>query len=221
MTDERIRKLERSERQGDEDAASRLAHERRRTAASGPGGWEAATAYDRHLSEAIPSLERSLQALQRLRSQGGERGRQTTWEQVAHAAHQEELATELARAIATPAAQTPRCRRRRTTRAVAVTPALQVMLETSRYDTPEPSVLVRFPSRTHFRAAHAALHELAAAVERATPPGEGWIVQLEPGDNRARLYLELATADPAETDRGLTLLCDIVAAALREGRAAR
>lgn len=142
MTDERIRKLERSARQGDEDAVSRLAHERRRTVASGPGA-----------------------------------------------------------------------------SAAVVTPALQVALETSRYGTPEPSFLVRFPSRTHFRAAHAALHELAAAVERATPPGEGWIVQLEPGDNRARLYLELATADPAETDRGLTLLRDVVAAAQREGRA--
>lgn len=221
MTDERIRKLERSARQGDEDAVSRLAHERRRTAASGPGGWEAATAYDRHLAEAIPSLERSLEALKSLRSQGNERGRQTTWEQVAQAARHEELATELARAIVTPTSPTPRRRRRRTTRAAAVTPTLQVTLETSRYETPEPSVLVRFPSRTHFRAAHGALHDLAAAVERATPPGEGWIVQLEPGDNGARLYLELATADPAETDRGLTLLRDVAAAAEREGRATR
>lgn len=105
--------------------------------------------------------------------------------------------------------------------AAVVTPALQVALETSRYGTPEPSVLVRFPSRTHFRAGHAALHELAAAVERATPPAEGWVVQLEPGDNRARLYLELATADPAETDRGLALLRDVVATAEHEGRADR
>lgn len=144
MTDERIRKLERSARQGDEDAVSRLAHERQRTAAGGPGA-----------------------------------------------------------------------------RNAVVAPALRVALEISRYGTPEPSALVRFPSRTHFRAAHAALHELAAAVERATPAAEGWVVQLEHGDNRARLYLELATADPAETDRGLTLLRDVVATAEREGRATR
>lgn len=198
MADERLRKLERSARMGDDDAAVRLAHERQRASA---GGWEAASAVERHLAAAVPSVEASLETLRGLRSQGYERGQRTTWGHVAQAARCEELAGELARAVAAPpAGSTP------TTTRTAASPSLTVGLEKSQHGTPEPSIIVRFPSRTHFRAAHAALHRLASAVELATPVGEGWIVQLEPGDNRARLYLELSEGDQAEAQRGLALL---------------
>lgn len=199
MADERMRKLERSARMGDDDAAARLAHERQRASA---GGWEAASAVERHLAAAVPSIVASLETLRGLRSEGYERGRRTTWDHVAQAARCEELAGELARAVAAPpaAGSTP------TTTRTAASASLTVGLETSQYGTPEPSIIVRFPSRTHFRAAHAALHRLASAAELATPVGEGWIVQLEPGDNRARLYLELSEGDQAEAQRGLALL---------------
>lgn len=57
----------------------------------------------------------------------------------------------------------------------------------------------------------AALHELAAKVELATPERERWIVQTESFyDARGRVYLELSDATPTEADRALALLKTLV-----------
>jgi hypothetical protein len=55
------------------------------------------------------------------------------------------------------------------------------------------------------------LHKLAAEVELATPEREGWIVQTESFyDARGRVYLELADVTPAEAERGMAFLKQLV-----------
>lgn len=64
---------------------------------------------------------------------------------------------------------------------------------------------------TSYRIVKAALHELAADVELATPERERWIVQTESFyDARGRVYLELADATPAEAERGMAMLKKLV-----------
>ncbi|MCK6574189.1 hypothetical protein L6V77_24175 [Myxococcota bacterium] len=53
----------------------------------------------------------------------------------------------------------------------------------------------------------AALRQLAADVELATPARGRWIVQTESFyDAPGRVYLELADAMPAEAERGMAIL---------------
>jgi hypothetical protein len=60
---------------------------------------------------------------------------------------------------------------------------------------------------TSYRVLNAALYELAAEIELATPAREGWLVQTERlGPTRGRVYLELGSATPAETERGMEML---------------
>lgn len=81
----------------------------------------------------------------------------------------------------------------------------------SRYGTPEPQIDLRFPKGASHRLVSAALHELAAKVELATPERERWIVQTESFyDARGRVYLELSDATPSEADRALALLKTLV-----------
>jgi len=56
-----------------------------------------------------------------------------------------------------------------------------------------------------------ALHRLAAELELATPPKENWVVQVDAfGDERGRVYLELAEADDAEIARAVELIRKVV-----------
>ena len=57
----------------------------------------------------------------------------------------------------------------------------------------------------------AILAYLNVEVELATPERERWIVQTESFyDARARVYLELADATPAEAERGMAMLEKLV-----------
>ena len=80
----------------------------------------------------------------------------------------------------------------------------------SRYGTPEPQIALRFPKGTSYRVVKAALHNLAADVELATPASERWCVNIEDFNESGRVYLELADATPAEAERGMALLKTLV-----------
>ncbi len=85
--------------------------------------------------------------------------------------------------------------------------AMTVGTGRSCYGTPEPQIELHLPQGAPYRRLVAALHRLAAEIELATPQGESWIVQMqETGDERGRVYLELADGDEAEATRGLALL---------------
>lgn len=76
----------------------------------------------------------------------------------------------------------------------------------SRYGTPEPQIVLRFPKGTSYRVVKAALHKLAAEIELATPASERWCVNTEDFNESGRVYLELADATPAEAARGMGML---------------
>ena len=100
----------------------------------------------------------------------------------------------------------------------AVTPRSTVAMSSptvsqgeSRYGTAEPQIEIRLPKGTSHRLVSAALHQLAADVELATPERERWIVQTESFyDARGRVYLELANATPAEAEREMAVLKKLV-----------
>jgi len=73
---------------------------------------------------------------------------------------------------------------------------------------PEPGIEVHFSEGLDFRKQHAVLHLLAAAVELATPPEEGWIARLvaASGIGAGWVYLELLHASDEEARRGLQVL---------------
>jgi len=81
-----------------------------------------------------------------------------------------------------------------------------VSLGWSRHGNPEPEMALWFPKGTHYRIVKAALHNLAAEVELATPSGENWIVTAEDHHENGRVYLELSGATAAEAERGMALL---------------
>ena len=77
----------------------------------------------------------------------------------------------------------------------------------SQYGTARPQIEVRVPKGTYFRKLKAALHALAAEVERATPSQEKWVVEIDAfSDDRGQVSLELVNGDAAEEQRGLALL---------------
>jgi hypothetical protein len=81
----------------------------------------------------------------------------------------------------------------------------------SRHGNPQPQIELRLPQGTSHRLLGAALHKLAANVELATPQQERWVVRTESFcEARGRVYLELADATPAETERGMALLKKLV-----------
>lgn len=77
-----------------------------------------------------------------------------------------------------------------------------VTMERSAYGNLQPTVTVRRVNG--FRNQRAALLELAAKVERATPDREGWIVQID--NDRSVVFLELADATEVEAARGKIVL---------------
>ena len=77
----------------------------------------------------------------------------------------------------------------------------------------EPEVQVRFAKGTSHRMARGMLHLLAAFVESASAPSEGWSVQLDAAslaENRGRVFLELRDTTDEESRRGLEALSLIV-----------
>jgi hypothetical protein len=79
------------------------------------------------------------------------------------------------------------------------------------YVTPEPQIEIHLAKGAHHRLVSAALHDLAARVELATSVRENWIVQTERfHDGRGRVYLELAEGTPAEAERGMATLRNLV-----------
>lgn len=75
------------------------------------------------------------------------------------------------------------------------------------FNIPEPQIEIRLPKGSHHRLVSAELHKLAAKVELATEPGEGWIVQTEAFyDGHGRVYLELLHGTPGETERAMAVL---------------
>ena len=80
----------------------------------------------------------------------------------------------------------------------------------SRYGNPEPQIALRFPKGTSYRVVKAALHNLAAEIELATPASESWCVNTEDCNESGRVYLELADATPAEAARGMVMLKKLV-----------
>jgi hypothetical protein len=76
-----------------------------------------------------------------------------------------------------------------------------------RFSLPEPQIEVTVPTPEDRRRLSAALHQLAAAVELATPARERWLVQIEHfSDTHGRVYLELMRATPEEAARGMAVL---------------
>jgi hypothetical protein len=88
---------------------------------------------------------------------------------------------------------------------------LKVALRTSEYGFPRPTIDLRAPKGTPTRIVNAVLHQIAAAVEMATPERERWVVRADIYENR--VDLELAVADAAEADRGLAVLVQVAKAA--------
>jgi hypothetical protein len=81
-----------------------------------------------------------------------------------------------------------------------------IALESSRHGTATPTYyLVRswVKQATH-RKISAALYDLAASLERATPAGEGWVVVID--RDRACVCLELSEGDEDEAARGMAIL---------------
>jgi hypothetical protein len=76
-----------------------------------------------------------------------------------------------------------------------------------RFNLPEPQIEVTVPTPAEWRRLSAALHQLAAEVELATPARERWLVRIEHfSDTHGRVYLELMRATPEEAARGMAVL---------------
>lgn len=96
-------------------------------------------------------------------------------------------------------------------RASLLHPRLVVSSGTSEYGHAEPQIeIVELPNGTHFRTINSLVHQLAASIELKTQSlnDEHWIVQTDL--RNARVYLELAVADAAESDRAIAMLEDLI-----------
>lgn len=87
---------------------------------------------------------------------------------------------------------------------------MTINLGESGFGTPIPRIEIRLPRETPWRHAKAALHQLAAAVELATPAHEQWSVQIIEGSDfrrpGGRVQLELADGSETEAARGSAVL---------------
>ena len=85
-------------------------------------------------------------------------------------------------------------------------------LGTSRYGNPMPRIDVHAPRGTPHRLVSAELHELAAKVERGTPPREGWCVTVQHGsvDETGTVLIELVGGRDGEAERAMELLNRVV-----------
>lgn len=87
-------------------------------------------------------------------------------------------------------------------------PTMLLELVPSAHGTREPSLRVNLGAGASSRQLRAALHFVAAHVEMLSEK-ESWCVQTKPHeqyDHLGRVYLELGTGDDEETERGMTLL---------------
>lgn len=88
-----------------------------------------------------------------------------------------------------------------------VTPTITATLQTSTPGTPQPTLEVSVPRTVHYRELAAALDELAARIERATPANEGWVVEVQRrGDTVGRVVLELGSGDEREVGAAMGVL---------------
>lgn len=84
---------------------------------------------------------------------------------------------------------------------------ISVVLATSEYGTPRPTISVRAPERSPHRRLSAALHLVVALVELETVPYERWGAYAEVGGNdTGRVYLELFDGSDAEASRGMEVM---------------
>lgn len=85
--------------------------------------------------------------------------------------------------------------------------AVAVELARSPFGTPTPTINVRALKAAHWRKVAAMIHLVAAAVQMATPAAERWCVTVDShSDDAGRVYLELATGDDDEAERGMRVL---------------
>jgi hypothetical protein len=88
---------------------------------------------------------------------------------------------------------------------------LTAELLTARYGTPSPTLRVVGPRDLHHREFSAALHDLAAAVERATPRNERWSVTRDrDGDTVGRITIEVAEGDAREVEAAMAVLKKVI-----------
>jgi hypothetical protein len=99
-----------------------------------------------------------------------------------------------------------------TTNTAETRTTLTARLGTSRYGNPMPRIDVRAPRGTPHRLVSAELHELAAKVERGTPPREGWCVTVQHGsvDETGTVLIELVGGRDGEAERAMELLNRVV-----------
>lgn len=100
-------------------------------------------------------------------------------------------------------------------------PTMTIKLATSDFGTPRPRIELRLPRETPWRHAKAELHQVAAALELATPAGELWSVHIVDSSDHhrpgGRVELELADGTDAEAARAMAMLERLVSQ-LGDGR---
>jgi len=93
------------------------------------------------------------------------------------------------------------------TTAVTVT----ACLARSRAGFPLPTLEVWPPPESHFRVVSARMHELAAAIERATAPNEQWLVYLmRDSGGGGRVIVELMDGSEEEAERAMATLREVL-----------
>lgn len=90
------------------------------------------------------------------------------------------------------------------------TMTMRVVLATSEFGTPRPTIKLDLPRHTSWRLAKAALYGLAAAVEMASPPTARWVVYIAENKDHhhpgGSVQIELADGTPAESREGMAVL---------------
>jgi hypothetical protein len=91
------------------------------------------------------------------------------------------------------------------------TPTITATLLTTTYGTPQPTIEVSLPRTAHYRELAAALYDLAARIERATPANERWVVEVQRrGDTTGRVVLDLIDGDECEVSAAMGVLRAVV-----------
>ena len=90
-----------------------------------------------------------------------------------------------------------------------------VVMRTSRYGSPLPTITLSARPGTSWRTVNAAVHYLALLAELGTGPAEHWVIGTEStGDQTACVFIETAGSTPAEAERARVMLEDVLIAAL-------
>lgn len=89
--------------------------------------------------------------------------------------------------------------------------SLRVVLAESRYGTPRPQIIIETEHDVSHRHTSALVHTIAACVELASGPHDGWSVESEvPTDSKGIVWLELVRATPIEVERALRALGAVI-----------